>query len=67
MSRCFADGMDNQKGGSKTGRQEKRAKKIPHVPAQQENEKMTKAQKEGVRLWNLMRDTLLENGLMEDK
>lgn len=41
--------------------------KIPYVPAQRMTEKMTAAQKEGVRIWNLMRDTLLKHGLMEEK
>jgi len=42
-------------------------KKIPYVPQQKTSDDMTDAQKEGVRVWNLMRKTLLDNGLMEEK
>lgn len=42
-------------------------KKIPYVPQQKSSDDMTDAQKEGVRVWNLMRKTLLDNGLMEEK
>lgn len=40
-------------------------KKMQHVEAQEINEKMTKGQKEGIRVWNEMRDTLIKAGLME--
>lgn len=40
--------------------------KIPYVDAQEVNDKMTKGQKEGIRVWNMMRDTLLAAGLMEE-
>lgn len=43
------------------------AKKIPYIPTQRNRDGMTSAEKEGVRLWNLMVTTLRENGLMEDK
>lgn len=41
--------------------------KIPYVALQRANEKMTESQKEGVRVWNAMVNTLREAGLMEDK
>lgn len=43
------------------------ANKIPYVPSQRMGDKMSDAQKEGVRVWNLMRQTLIDNGLMEEK
>lgn len=43
------------------------AKKIPHVEAQKITDKMTNAQKEGIRVWNEMRDALLQANLMEKK
>lgn len=43
------------------------AKKIAHVPMQRSSDSMSASEKEGVRVWNLMRKTLLDNGLMEDK
>ncbi|MOA67090.1 hypothetical protein D3C78_1941080 [compost metagenome] len=43
------------------------SKKIPYVATQRMNDKMDNSQKEGVRVWNLMVNTLRENGLMEDK
>lgn len=42
-------------------------KKIQHIPSQRTNDKMDAAAKEGVKLWNLMVNTLRDNGLMEDK
>lgn len=41
--------------------------KIPYVALQRANDKMTESQKEGVRVWNAMVNTLREAGLMEDK
>jgi hypothetical protein len=41
--------------------------KIPYVATQRQNDKMTDSQKEGVRVWNLMVQTLRDNGLMEEK
>lgn len=41
--------------------------KIQYIPLQRENEKMEEANKEGVRIWNLMVKTLRDNGLMEEK
>lgn len=41
--------------------------KIPYVALQRANDKMTDSQKEGVRVWNLMVETLQDNGLMEKK
>jgi hypothetical protein len=44
-----------------------KTEKIPYIPQTRASEKSTDAEKESVRLWNLMRKTLLDNGLMEDK
>lgn len=41
--------------------------KIPHIKSQRVTANMTESQKEGVRLWNLMQSTLLNNSLMETK
>lgn len=41
--------------------------KITYVKPQRTSDSMTAGQKEGVRVWNLMRQTLLDHGLMEDK
>ncbi|WP_157764415.1 hypothetical protein [Paenibacillus riograndensis] len=41
--------------------------KIQHIPLQRTNDKMDAAGKEGVKLWNLMVNTLRDNGLMEEK
>lgn len=41
--------------------------KIQYIPLQRQSEKMDAAAKEGVKLWNLMVNTLRDNGLMEDK
>jgi len=45
----------------------KQSKKIPYVALQRANDKMTESQKEGIRVWNQMVNTLRENDLMEDK
>lgn len=41
--------------------------KIPHVALQRAKEGMSEAQKEGIKVWNLMVKTLRDNELMEDK
>lgn len=41
--------------------------KIPHIKSQRVSANMTDSQKEGVRLWNLMQSTLINNNLMEPK
>lgn len=41
--------------------------KVPYVPLQRVNDKMPDDQKEGIRLWNMMVNTLRDNGLMDDK
>ncbi|MBY9081200.1 hypothetical protein KIH86_23925 [Paenibacillus sp. HN-1] len=43
------------------------SKKIQHIALQRTNDKMDAAAKEGVKLWNLMVNTLRDNGLMEEK
>lgn len=48
----------------KTG---KKVEKIPYVALQRTNDKMTESQKEGVRVWNQMVQTLRDAGLMEEK
>lgn len=45
----------------------KQPDKVPYVALQRANDKMSDSQKEGVRVWNLMVNTLRENNLMEDK
>jgi len=41
--------------------------KIEYVPTMRNSQKSTDAEKESVRLWNLMVATLRENGLMKEK
>ena len=41
--------------------------KMSYVKSQRTMEGMNDAQKEGVRLWNQMRQLLIDNGLMETK
>ncbi|MCM3703797.1 hypothetical protein [Paenibacillus macerans] len=41
--------------------------KIEYVPTMRNSPKSTDAEKESVRLWNLMVNTLKENGLMKEK
>lgn len=41
--------------------------KLPRVPLQTENEKMTKGQRDGVKMWNMMVTRLIETGQMEEK
>ncbi len=43
------------------------ASKIPYIPSQRITDKMTDDQKRGVQMWNMMRQALLDNGLMETK
>lgn len=45
----------------------KHIEKHPHVALQKSNSKMTKEQKENVKIWNSMVNKLREAGLMEDK
>jgi hypothetical protein len=40
---------------------------MPHVPASKIMKDMTDGQKDGVRIWNAMRQKLLDAGLMESK
>lgn len=41
--------------------------KIEYIPTMRNTPKSTDAEKESVRIWNLMVSTLRENGLMKDK
>lgn len=41
--------------------------KIPFIAQARTSAEMTDGQKEFIRLYNLMRNTLLKNGLMEEK
>ncbi len=43
------------------------SQKILHIPMTRASDKSTDSEKESVRLWNLMRKTLLDNGFMETK
>lgn len=43
------------------------SKKIEHIPLVKNNPKGTDEEKESVRLWNLMVNTLRENGMMKEK
>lgn len=45
----------------------RKQEKIKYTPSQRINDKMSDDQKRGVQMWNLMRQTLLDNGLMEEK
>lgn len=40
---------------------------MEYVPTMKNNPKSTPAEKESVRLWNLMVSTLRDNGLMKEK
>lgn len=42
-------------------------KQIQYVPLQKNSESMNNSEKEGVKVWNLMVNTLREHGLMKDK
>lgn len=48
-------------GGKSTG------EKIQHIPTLRNNPNSTDKEKESVRLWNVMVNTLRENGLMKEK
>ena len=41
--------------------------KVEYVPIMRNNPKSTAAEKESVRIWNLMVTTLRDNGLMKEK
>ncbi|MGG3454245.1 hypothetical protein [Paenibacillus rhizolycopersici] len=41
--------------------------RIEYIPTMRNSQKSTDAEKESVRLWNLMVATLRENGLMKEK
>ncbi|MCM3130948.1 hypothetical protein ACFQ3J_00390 [Paenibacillus provencensis] len=41
--------------------------KIEYVPTMRNNPKATDAERESTRLWNLMVNTLRDNGLMKEK
>lgn len=43
------------------------SKKIEYIPLMRNNPKSSNEEKESVRLWNLMVNTLRENGLMKEK
>lgn len=42
-------------------------KKAPYAAKQKLREGMSESEKGGIRIWNAWHDTLIENGLMEDK
>ena len=54
-------------GGAANASSSPSKEKIPYIPQQKSNENMTDGQKEFIRQYNLMRTTLLNNGLMEKK
>lgn len=41
--------------------------KIDYVPSTKANAGASDAEKESVRVWNLMQKTLMDNGLMKEK
>jgi len=41
--------------------------KIEYIPTMRVSQKSTEAEKESIKLWNLMVTTLRENGLMKEK
>lgn len=55
-----------QKVGWETGGSVQK-ERIPYVPQARNSEKSSNSEKEGNRVWNLMRKTLLDNDLMESK